>query len=694
MHKQQTLSRKVVTWKQYSNKGYSAFASMGRLVRIGVLSVATLGTVTPVEAETRSMASQETEGDTLTLDEVQVTGTLAPLTQLQSARIVSVLSRQDIEAAGVQSTNDLLKLASGVDVRQRGGFGIQTDISIDGGTFDQITILLNGANISNPQTGHLAMDLPVALDDIERIEVLAGADSRVYGGSAFGGCINIVTRRDTGKNASGGLEAGMYGTVQGDGRVALTFGRVSNRLSGGGGHSRGGTTNDDWSRGQLYYQGDYRHQTFDLTWQFGLSKKAYGANTFYSAAYPDQFERNEHYMASVGAETKGRFHFTPQVYWNRWYDNFELVRGERFGENFHMTNVYGMRLGGYFHWLGGKTAIGTEVRNEGILSTNLGRPMDAAEYVGVRGDKSIQYNHKDNRTNVSYNLEHNILLDRWTLSAGLIANMNTSVDHRFRLYPGVDVAYRPATNWKLYASYSKGFRLPTFTDLYYKSPTLNGNTGLKPEVNHSMQLGTQYTNTGVRATLRAFYNRGHNMIDWVMYNSSDTYHSTSFELDNMGVQVEGKIDFTQLCNRDIFLRSLSVGYTYIHQNRRDDQQIYRSNYALEYLRHKLTATLHHKIVCRLTATWSLRWQDRMGEYIQYEGTYTDPNTGYLRGTSTGTLVSYRPYATLDLKLQWTERHWMAYVKGSNITNHRYYDLGNVRQPGIWVLAGARFNFSL
>jgi iron complex outermembrane receptor protein len=179
-----------------------------------------------------------------------------------------------------------------------------------------------------------------------------------------------------------------------------------------------------------------------------------------------------------------------------------------------------------------------------------------------------------------------------------------------------------------------------------------------------------------------------------MYNSSDTYHSTSFELDNMGVQVEGKIDFTQLCNRDIFLRSLSVGYTYIYQNRRDDQQIYRSNYALEYLRHKLTATLHHKIVSRLTATWSLRWQDRMGEYIQYEGTYTDPNTGYLRGTSTGTLVSYRPYATLDLKLQWTERHWMAYVKGSNITNHRYYDLGNVRQPGIWVLAGARFNFSL
>lgn len=694
MHKQLTKGHNAVTWKQYSHKGWSAFASMGRLVRIGVLSVATLGTVTPIMAEIRSMTSQETEGDTLTLDEVQVTGTLAPLTLLQSARIVSVLSRDDIQAAGVQSTNDLLKLASGVDVRQRGGFGIQTDISIDGGTFDQITLLLNGTNISNPHTGHLAMDLPVILDDIERIEILSGANSRVYGGSAFGGCINIVTRRDQQNSVNASAQGGMYGTFQADGRLALTYGHVSNRVSGGGGRSNGGSTNDDWRKGQLFYQGDYRHEGFDLLWQFGLSKKAYGANTFYSAAYPDQYERNEHYQMSVGAETKGRFHFTPQIYWNRWYDNFQLVRGERFGENFHATSVYGMRLSGYFHWWGGKTAVGAEVRNEGILSTNLGRPMEESEYRQVRGNKEISYDHKDNRTNVSYNLEHNILLDRWSISAGLIANMNTSVDHTFRLYPGIDMAYRPATNWKLYASYCKGFRLPTFTDLYYKSATLNGNTDLKPEVNHSMQLGTQYTREGIRATLRLFYNRGHDMIDWVMYAADDIYHSTSFELDNMGVQAETKVDFTKLIEKDIFLHTFSIGYTFIHQNRRDNVSIYRSNYALEYLRHKLTASLNHKIVSRLTATWSLRWQDRMGSYILYDGTYTDTSTGYLRGNSTGQLVEYEPYTTLDLKLQWTDSKWLAYVQGSNITNRRYYDLGNVRQPGIWILAGIKMKFKL
>ena len=692
MNKKQTRGCSVATWKQYSHKGYSAFASMGRLVRIGVLSVATLSTVTPVEAETEGMVTSTTNGDAKTLDEVQITGSIAPLTQLQSARIVSVLTRRDIEAAGVQSTNDLLKLASGVDVRQRGGFGIQTDISIDGGTFDQITLLLNGVNISNPHTGHLAADLPVSPQDIERIEILSGADSRVYGGSAFGGCINIVTRRDTTNSVSAGAEGGMYGTAQAEGRLALTYGKLSNRLSGGGGRSDGGTTNDNWRKGQLYYQGNFDHQQFDLNWQFGFTKKAYGANTFYSAAFPNQFERNERYMMSVGAETKGKFHFQPSIYWNHTYDNFELVKGERFGENFHMTNVYGVRLNGYFNWVGGRTALGTEVRNEGILSTNLGKPMDTGEYLLVRGDKNVMYDHKDNRTNVSYNLEHNILLNRWTLSAGVIANMNTSIDHTFRFYPGADIAYRPATNWKLYASYSKGFRLPTFTDLYYQSPTLSGNTNLRPEVNHSMQLGAQYAREGLRATLRLFYNRGHNMIDWVMYNATDIYHSTSFELDNMGVQAEAKIDFTKLCKKDIYLRSLSVGYTYIHQNRRDDIVIYRSNYALEYLRHKFTLQLDHKIYDRLSASWALRWQDRVGSYTLYEGTYVDTATGYLRGTNTGRLVSYDPYATLDLKLQWTDKHYQVYVQGSNITNGKYYDLGNVRQPGIWVLAGARINF--
>ena len=653
MHNKQTRKPKAITWKQFANKGYCAFASLRREVRIGVLSVATLGIAAQAEAMTSTlrMLNPETEEakDEKEMSEVTVIGTMAPLTQLQSARIVSVLNRQDIEQAGVQSINDLFKLATGVDVRQRGGFGIQTDISIDGGIFDQITVLLNGVNISNPQTGHLTADFPVNVSDIERIEVLEGAASRIYGGQSFGGAINIVTKHDEGKAIEVGIQGGSFGTVEADARLGFRFKGINNRISGGGGRSDGGTDNSDWRKGQLFYQ-------LSLDWQFGFSKKAYGANTFYSAAYPNQFERNERYLLSVSAETKGKFHFTPQVYWNRTYDNFEWIRNERFGENFHQTDVYGMKAGGYVHWVGGKTALNAEMRHEGILSSNLGQELKPEQYVAVRGEDDIFYTKQDDRTTVSFNLEHNILLEHWTFSAGLLASMTTCVDHKFRFYPGVDIAYRPNAHWKVFFSYNKGFRLPTFTDLYYKSVTLEGNKGLKPENNHSVQLGSQFHKNGYAATVRAFYHRGN-----------------AFQLDNMGVQVEGRFNFDQITGHDVWIKNLTLGYTHIYQKRNDDTDIYKSNYAMEYLRNKFVATLNHKIWKQLAATWSIRLQDRMGNYI-----------------SNGQLVGYSTYATLDLKLQWTAPHYNLFVQGTNITNKRYFDLGNVPQPGAWIMAGARW----
>ena len=163
-------SQSSLRFKRFSNKGYALFACLGRVVLVGVLTVPTLshakaGTLTThVEAAADTLSRKE-----MKLDEVVVTGSRAPLTALQSAKIVKVITADDIHRAAVETVNDVLKLATGVDVRQRGGFGVQTDISINGGTFDQITILLNGVNISNPQTGHNATDFPVSLSDIERI---------------------------------------------------------------------------------------------------------------------------------------------------------------------------------------------------------------------------------------------------------------------------------------------------------------------------------------------------------------------------------------------------------------------------------------------------------------------------------------------------------------------------------------------
>ena len=123
----------IVRWRQFARKGYSAFASMHKVICIGILSVATLAVAAKADAQKASsnspLAGEELEvsppGEDIEgswpLSEVTVSGTMAPLSQLQVARIVCIITRQDIDGAAAQSVNDLLKLATGVDVRQRGG---------------------------------------------------------------------------------------------------------------------------------------------------------------------------------------------------------------------------------------------------------------------------------------------------------------------------------------------------------------------------------------------------------------------------------------------------------------------------------------------------------------------------------------------------------------------------------------------
>lgn len=682
MYKKQTLPRPVFRFKHFSNKSYSLFNCLFKEVNIGVLSVATLtfANAGSISAQTES----KTVSHEYMMDNVEVMGSRVPLTQAEAARLVTVLDRKTIENAPVQSVNDLLKYAAGIDVRQRGSMGIQTDISIRGGTFDQITILLNGVNISNPHTGHLAADFPVALEDIERIEILEGPAARVFGTSAFSGAINIVTFAESQKFVQADVTGGSYGLGGGGLRLNLSEGKWKNQMSGSFLRSDGATLNSDFDVWRGYYQGSYTTPEAIVRWQVGYSQQKYGANTFYSALYNDQYEETGRYLASVQAETRvGWLHLAPTVYWNRSLDHFQLIRHTDTGENFHRTDVYGTNINAYFTTVAGKTSFGAEFRNEGIFSTSLGRPMDPAQYVDVPWHDGRQYRMKDSRTNVSYYLEHNVLLPKATFSLGVMANKNTAYDDRYHFYPGVDLSWRPQREWKLFASWNMALRMPTFTDLYYKSPTQEGNVGLKPEETQAFSVGGKYRRPGLNMEVTGFCHKGKNMIDWVMYKADDVYHSANFKLDNYGVETNAALMFREWFGETFLLDRLSLGYTYIYQKRHDAVEIYKSNYALEYLRHKLVATLDHRIWRQLTATWAFRWQDRMGSYIKYASV-----------NDVGTLVDYEPYALLDLRLQWTAPRYRIYLEGNNLTNHTYYDLGNIPQPGFCFKVGASIRLNL
>ena len=688
MDKRQFNQCKALRFRQFSRKGYALFACLGKVVTIGVLSVATLETAYAANDNTNrhtEVADNAMKADKeVTLDDVEVVGSRAPLGISQAARMVTVLSREDIQAAPVQSINDLLKMAVGVDVRQRGPIGAQTDVSIRGGTQEQIAILLNGINICDPQTGHNTFDLPCDVSDIVRIEVLEGPAGRAYGTSSLVGAINIVTRDDRGERLEVRGEGGSFGYLSAAGNYSLTSNlspltsKISASYTRSDGYSRAksGALNADYEGFKAFYQGSYSLTsnssplTSKISWHAGLSTKGFGSNTFYSAKFDEQYEKTtKFYTALQGDVIAGKLHFKPAVYWNRSYDRFELIRGDetKVPFNHHRTDVFGINLNSWFDWLLGRTALGAEFRNEDIVSGNLGEPLTSND-----SPLTSKYKFGLNRSNLSFHLEHNVLLKRFTLSAGFIAIKNTWSEMPFTVYPGIDVSYRFDDHWKVYASYNSSLRMPSFTELYYSVGGHKADKHLKPEELQAVEGGIKYSNRLLTAQASIFHHHARNMIDWVMdtRETDPVWQSVNHtRVNTLGEEISINCQLSPV--------NCQLSYCHLHQSKQLEEYL-QSQYSLEYLRHKVSATAMVQLTRQLALTLSYRWQDRMGSYT----------------TTTGEIKDYHPYSVVDARLTWKTDTYSIYITGNNLTSHRYVDYGNVPQPGCWLTMGGKYSFRL
>ena len=682
MYKPTFNKRQVLVFRHFGNKGYSLFACLGREVVCSVLSVATLTYASAESVSTNPVVTNSaamTTAREMMLEEVSVTGSRAPLTRSQAARMVTVLERADIQQAPVQSINDLLKYAVGVDVRQRGPVGAQTDISIRGGTSDQIILLLNGINICDPQTGHNAMDLPVDLSEIVRIEVLEGPASRIYGTSSLVGAINIVTRPAQQTSADFSLEGGSFGYGKASGRANLKQGRWNNQLSAGynrsDGYSRNkaGGLNTDFSGGKGFYQGQYEDQQMQLNWHLGIADKGWGSSTFYASPKWQADDQYEHttkiYSAIQGSSKQGRLRLSGSIYWNQNRDRYEGYRGlpEKMKYNYNRTDVYGVSLGSYFDWAAGRTAFGAEVRNEDLVSGNLGEPLSQTHHIsGTDRDYTLGVN----RTNISGFLEHNVLMNDVTISAGLVAVKNTWSAMNMSVYPGIDISYRPGNHLKLHASYNTSLRMPSFTEMYYKLQGYSADPHLKPEEMQALEIGgtIHYPRFTIHSTL--WYHHGQNMIDWIM----DTSKGNAAEWQSVNHTTINSVGLDIGMGFSVLNSKFSVDYCYIHQDKKQEENIV-SQYALEYLRHKLVAKALCPITKRLSLNVTARWQDRVGSYTDFDSKVCD----------------YEPYALVDTRITWQERKWKVYIEANNLFDTRYHDYGLVEQPGRWLIGGVNIH---
>lgn len=655
-------------FKKFARKTYSAFNSIGKVVSIGCIAGTTLSLMSGSMMAQSSKTVPRTQVQEL--DEVVVTASLSELTLDEASRTIEVIPLTQIEQAPVQSINDLLNYLATVDVVQRGGHGVQTDLSIRGSSLDQVAILLNGINLSNAQTGHFALDFPINISDIERIEVLYGPSALVYGASAFSGGINIITKKDAEERLFAQVEWGMHKYRSLETRGALEVGNTVNSLSVGYKSSDGYIDNSDYDIYNLLWQTRLKLTNLNkIDFQLGYNDKKFGANTFYTAAYPDQYEETSSYLATAKGEFGRELKFTPSVYWNRHHDQFDLVRNTTTGQNFHRLDTYGANFTLSYKTKIGDFAIMSELRKDEIMSTKLGKPMVEAHR---------KYTMYDARTNWDTGLEYSLKLSQITASVGLMLNNNSFESSKYRLLPSASLAYMPTKSLKIYSSWSKSIRLPTFTDLYYTTETHTADDALRPEKTQSLEFGINYKHKMISTHLVGFASWGRNMIDWVKNDPSEAKWQSwnHSKINTKGVEAGIKFDLTHLTHALGDDAHLKVDYSYITQDLDTKSMI--SLYSLNYLKHKVVVNLHHNIYKGLSVDWFFRLQNRNGSYIEY----VDNKPGKAK--------KYPTFSMLDLKLNYKIDNLNFHVNLNNIYDTDYYDLGNIPQSGFWLIGGLSY----
>lgn len=588
-------------------------------------------------------------------------------------RTLTIVDRKSIEQMPVHNIDELLKTIAGIDIRQRGVGGTQSDISIRGGSFDQVMVLLNGVNITDPQTGHYNLDVPVELSDIVRVELLEGSAARIYGPNAFSGAINIITDNGPEKQLVANLMAGSFDTrveniaARAGNSKIQTFASFSNKSSAGY------RDNTDYHLMNLFSQTALQTMNsgkFNL--QMAGQLKDYGANGFYSLKYPSQFDHTQTYFAALDwAYNRKNTSLTAQTYFRRHYDRFELYRDSikvkpawYTDHNYHLTDVTGAKATAVILKKSAKYTAGIDLRNEHIFSTVLG--TDLSEPVPNVFERSHPFTKESGRLLSTAYIDISKTFSSVYLSLG--ASITHTEQYGLLSFGGFDAAYIFDENLRFYFSANSAVRLPSFTDLYYKSPTQSANPDLLPERSKTIEAGIKYNPENIKFNLSTFYRKGENVIDWVKKPEDTLWESKNLtNVNAFGVNL-----YSELAIHHNFIKSVSLSYSFLNIDKQAGN--FDSKYVLDYMKNKVVVGINHKIISRLSASWLLSYNDRAGDY-----------TDFVSGQKT----NYLPYIMAGGRFSWITKHYELYGAANNLLNIKYADYGGLIQPGFNFMAGVR-----
>ncbi len=627
-----------------------------------------------------SIRSQNDTLRKINIDSVIISAQVAPTVQSELLRVVHIIRAEEIQQAPVTDLGSLLEFVRGIDIRQRGITGAQSDISMRGGTFDQVLLLLNGVNISDPQTGHHNMDIPVYVSVIERIEVLQGSGARIFGPNAFAGAINIITASPQKALPSVSLRGGLYGSAEMAVNLPFRTKKVYHILSLSGSTTDGYTENTDYKKANAFYRMNAKIGKTKANVQVGYVRKGFGANSFYSPKFPNQFEETSTIFAAAGISDTNAQSWKANVYWRRHYDRFELFRNNPpawyKNHNYHLSDVAGVTVNKTFTWKKNKTSLGADFRMEHIYSNVLGNTMDNP--IQVAGANNAYYTKSAQRNGFSIMAEHRYATKKFSVSGGALLYISNQLEHDLSLYPGIDLGFQISKPLRIFATANRSLRLPNFTNLYYSSPTNIGNPLLLPEEATSIEAGFKWDKNNILAEVAGFQRFGINMIDWVRADTATVWECKNLTEVNVSGIEAGFTMLPEFFRKKFFLQRFSVNYAFLVSNKSSEGFV--SQYVLDYMKHKLDIKATHRIFENAGLTWQLGWQDRAGGYTPFsEGVYLAE-------------IPYQPVwlANAGVFYQWKQLRFT--VNATNLFNTEIIDHANVSQPGFMLMGGISWKY--
>jgi iron complex outermembrane receptor protein len=573
------------------------------------------------------------------IDEVNLQGRFLSIPYNDVNENVTVITKQQIENSPATSIDELLQFHSGLDIRRRGSNGVQSDISIRGSSFEQVLILINGIRMNDSQTGHNTFNIPFDISAVERVEIMKGSSAKLYGQNVFAGVINIVTKSSADEKVTIKAQGGDFKTY--DLSASATFGseKFTNLLTVSNGASDGYRYNTDYQIKNFFYQNKLKLNDGSLSMQAGFSEKKFGANGFYaSPSAINQYEETQASVVSLQYQQKFKnLSVNSSVYWRRGQDMYLYTRSNPAGyRNMHIGNNVGGTVNATYQSSLGATNVGVDYRKEFLSSNNLGdRERDVTQ---VFFDHQFKFFNQKLEVNPGAS---------WA---------NYSGDNFF--YPGMDVGYIFNQNHKIFGAISKGFRIPTFTDLHYISPTEIGNPNLLPESSVSSEIGYRFQNHKILAKVSGFIRNTNNGIDWLKPTPQSIWTAENVGKINLkGFETEFKHQLFDFLN-------YRLSYTYLDNQYKNEEL---SRYALQNLRHQFVGQVDVKFLKFFSNQLIYRYTER---------------------------VNLGSYNTLDEQLNFRYKDLNFYVLINNLTNAKYTETNLVPMPGRWFHLGFTYQIKM